>query len=312
LTIGSKYVKLFIVATNNITRRIIKMSFSIRSKKIVSSVMAFAMLTAATAAADTSIVKNIIPTNTITADAAVSGNWSYEVIDSSRCRVTGYNGTSGTVHIPEAIANHTVVAIGNGAFSGNENIVNVYIPRGISQIPMNAFKDAHNLKTVVVPEATSRICASAFEGCSALETVTGYTNIQYIETKAFKNSGLKSFTTYQNASGQHSIGSKAFENCHRLTTVKLYGNWSIASEAFSGCENLYNIEYNNMSTIESAFSKSGFKGANSLTYLNGAQIFARKAGQKYILQKYLPYVNRYASKLRADNVKLYMDYYYAT
>lgn len=284
------------------------MRFSIRSKKIVSSVMAFAMLTAATVAADTSFVKNIIPTNTITADAAVSGNWSYEVIDSCRCRVTGYNGTSGTVHIPEAIANHTVVAIGNGAFSNNENIVNVYIPRGISQIPKNAFKDAHNLETVVVPEATSRICESAFEGCSVLETVTGYTNIQYIEKYAFRNSGLKSFTTYQNASGQHSIGLKAFENCHRLSTVKLYGDWSIAREAFSGCENLYNIEYNKMSLVNSAFSTGAFKGANSLTYLNGSKIYAYKAGQKYIHQKYVSYVNKYASKLRADNVKLYMDY----
>lgn len=284
------------------------MRFSIRSKKIVSSVMAFAMLTAATVAADTSFVKNIIPTNSITADAAVSGNWTYEVIDTYRCRVTGYNGTSGLVQIPESIANHTVVAIGNGAFSNNENIVNVYIPRGISQIPMNAFKDSHNLKTVVVPEATSRICESAFEGCSLLETVTGYTNIKYIEKNAFKNSGLTSFTTYQNASGQHYIGVEAFANCHRLSTVKLYGDWSISKEAFSGCENLYNIEYSKMTTIDSAFGTGAFKGANSLTYLNGSKIYAYKAGQKYIHQKYVPYVNRYASKLRADNVKLYMDY----
>lgn len=292
----------------NITRRILIMSFSIRAKKIVSSVMALTMLTAATAAADTSIVKNIIPTNTITADAAVSGNWSYEVIDTYRCKVTGYSGTSGNVMIPESIANHTVVAIGNGAFRNNETIVSVSVPRGVGQIPKNAFKDAHNLKTVIVPEATTRICESAFEGCSALETVTGFTNIQYIEMYAFKNSGLKSFTTYQNASGQHYIGIKAFENCHRLTTVKLYGDWSISGEAFSGCENLYNIEYNKMTTIDSAFGTGAFKGANSLTYLNGAQIFARKAGQKYILQKYVPYVGRYASRLRADNVKLYMDY----
>ncbi len=293
------------------------MKFTIKSKKIISSVMALTMLTAATAAADTSFVKNIIPTNTITADAAVSGDWYYEAIDSVRCKVTGYKGSSTTVHIPESIANHTVVAIGRntrngqniGAFENNNTLKNVYIPRGIGEIPADSFRNCCSLKTVVVPEALNRIGECAFENCTNLESVTGFTNIHYIDMGAFRNTGLKSFTNFANfATGDHFIGIQAFQYCHSLSTVKLYGDWSISREAFDGCTSLYNLEYSNMTTIDSAFGTGAFKGASNLTYLNGAQIFAYKAGQKYIFQKYRSVVGRYAWKLREDNVKLYMDY----
>ena len=50
------------------------MRFSIRSKKIISSLMALTMLTAATAAAESNVFSKIIPTNAITADAAISGD----------------------------------------------------------------------------------------------------------------------------------------------------------------------------------------------------------------------------------------------
>ena len=75
-----------------------------RTKKIVASVMAFSLLSTAVISTDSSPLKKLIPTNTISASAAkTSGNWEYEEISRYTARITKYTGDEEIVIIPEKI-----------------------------------------------------------------------------------------------------------------------------------------------------------------------------------------------------------------
>lgn len=285
------------------------MRFTIKSKKILSAIMALSMVTASTAAAGTGIVSKIIPANTLSASAAVWGNWEYTVLKDNTCKITKYRGTEQNVIPPVAINGHTVSAFGNSAFEGNSFIRSVSIPKGVSSLPSYTFRNCSNLRTVTLPPSLDRIGSFSFENDSNLETVSGSLNIHYVEQGAFRNSGLKKFIIqYPNTSGTHWLGQYAFQNCWRLSQVELLGTWNMGKEAFSGCNALTDITAT-YDTMADGFRVSSFKGANNLVTVNGRTIWATKAGRAYILQEWRPYVNPYESRLLQDRVRMYMDYY---
>ncbi len=100
------------------------------------------------------------------------------------------------------------------------------------------------------------IGAYAFYGCQALEEVVA-DELEYIDSFAFANSGIKNFT----AKGEYYIFNSAFKNCKNLTDIDLSSINYIDVAAFENCTALENVTFSeNISSIgELAFSNTGLK-----------------------------------------------------
>ena len=242
-----------------------------RTKKIVASVMAFSLLSTAVISTDSSPLKKLIPTNTISASAAkTSGNWEYEEITRYTAKITKYTGTESYVLIPESINGHTVKELGKGVFGDNSNIKTVSIPRGISVIPEEAFIRCENLKTVNIPPSVTSIEASAFRG-TAIETIYLPSSLKKLGSGAFYLcSNLKTV----NIPSCETIEGRAFMQCPQLTSITLPSNLRYAGEQLFERTPITNIKLTNRDASRFSCAEYAFAGSD-LTNMNvpNAEIF---------------------------------------
>lgn len=82
--------------------------------------------------------------------------------------VTGYNGESGDLLMPDFYKGKQVTAIKAEAFKNNETIVTVSFPSALVSVADGAFKSCHNLTKAVLPDTVTTIGASAFADCTSL------------------------------------------------------------------------------------------------------------------------------------------------
>ena len=92
----------------------------------------------------------------ITAEAAKSDIWNYEVIDNTSCRITGYSGTSNCISIPSKIGNRTVTEIGYRAFGNSNTLTSVTLPKTIKSIGLEAFNNG-NITSVTLYSEDEKI-----------------------------------------------------------------------------------------------------------------------------------------------------------
>ena len=190
----------------------------------------------------------------------------------------------------------SVTSIGYYAFYDCSSLTNVAIPVSVTSIGGYAFYRCSSLTNVTIPDGVTRIGHSAFEGCSSLNTVTIPDSVTSISTDAFSNcrslNGIwvdaknpnyssddygvlfnkaktrllqapgKITGSYSIPDGVTSIGSSAFSNCSKLTSVAIPdGVTSIAYEMFYNCSNLTSVTIPNSVT---SIGHSAFEGCISL------------------------------------------------
>ncbi|MBC3887860.1 leucine-rich repeat protein [Acetobacterium paludosum] len=124
--------------------------------------------------------------------------------------ITGRNGSSTDIAIPETIGGLTITAIGDNAFEGSV-IEKVTIPKMVKVIGDNAFKGCENLKTV------------SFAPDSTLETIGSYAFINCFE--------LDTFSIPQ---GVTTISERAFYWCSKLTSLTLPASLKTLGEEVFG------------------------------------------------------------------------------
>ena len=122
------------------------MSSSKKSKKFIASVMALSIITAGATSAESSIIRSIIPANTLSAEAANSNGWDYSVLSNGTVKLTKYTGGASYVTVPGSIDNKTVSELGASLFENNTTIRSVSIPKGITVLPFCCFWGATNLE----------------------------------------------------------------------------------------------------------------------------------------------------------------------
>ena len=133
-------------------------------------------------------------------------------------KITGNNGLTGAVVVPQYINNKPVTEIGDNAFKNNTGIA-----------------------SIVLPENVTKIGASAFEGCNVLTAGPDLSNIVTIGNNAFKD--CTSMTTITLGEPLSSIGNYAFANCASLLQLPdISGVTTIGNHAFDGCANLSEIK----------------------------------------------------------------------
>lgn len=263
------------------------MSLTINSKKIIASVMALSIVASGVISSEASIFSKIVPTNTISASAAISyGDWEYEETGTYTAKLTKYKGNGGYVIIPESINGHSVTALGYGLFQQNNNVTKVAIPRGVTEIPNSCFYNAKNLETVFIPHGVKRIGASAFCVTPKLKSISLPTTVNTIDYNAFCSSGITSISV----PSVTEFGNYVFRGCNDLKSVTLSSNLkkltygmfmecpslesfvvpasvdSIDMKVFEECTGLKSVTISRYP--EKMFKNDMFKGCTSLENLN--------------------------------------------
>ena len=157
----------------------------------------------------------------LTLPAAVQAQFAYTV-DQGKITITGYTGPGGAVVIPGKTNGHTVISIGDGAFSGRTDLTSITIPDSVTSIGYMAFWDCTSLASVTIGTNVRLIGMSAFYGCTSLRNLTIPDSVSYIGFSAFE--ACTSLKTVTMGTGVTDIRGDAFSSCGSLTGVYFRGN----------------------------------------------------------------------------------------
>ncbi|MDE5670401.1 MAG: leucine-rich repeat domain-containing protein [Eubacterium sp.] len=242
----------------------VEQRFAPAVKKILSLLLAAAMLFSIAAGIE------------LSAYAATSGDYEYEILDDGTVEITEYSGSAKNLAIPGTIAGKTVSRIGDLAFSGCETLTNVTIPSSVTSLGDGVFFCCESLKSITVdannknylsadgvlynknktklivypiqkadtafaiPNSVSIIDEAAFFLCGNLTKVTIPNSVKTISDAAFAYcGGLKNVTIPNSVA---TIGEAAFSGCANLESITIPGSvTSIGEGAFLECESLASV-----------------------------------------------------------------------
>ncbi|MBR4564995.1 MAG: leucine-rich repeat protein [Paludibacteraceae bacterium] len=157
---------------------------------------------------------------------------------------------------------------------GGEDIVDLVIPNGTTELKPYAFANAVQIKTVTFPSTLTKIEGRAFYECKKLEAANLPDNITELGDECFAYSGIETLTLPK---GLTVIPKEAFSFCENLESLNLpEGLLGIGVEAFYGCEALQTLVLpNSVTTIApAAFAGSGLKEVTLPKSLNYIEISA--------------------------------------
>ncbi|MDO4492355.1 MAG: leucine-rich repeat domain-containing protein [Clostridia bacterium] len=186
-------------------------------------------------------------------EAYAEGDFSYVLSEDGSACITEYLGTETVVNIPAKLGGRVVSAIGDDAFSYNEDLTAVNIPKALKTpaIGDGAFAGCKNLRRLSAPESVLSIGNDAFSDCDVLCDLDF--RADRIGDRAFSNCPrlvvleLKGGTPVE-------IGEYAFSDCGALQTVTISCPCNIAESAFSSCGSLVSAELNAQRIEDNAFA----------------------------------------------------------
>lgn len=150
-----------------------------------------------------------------------------------KCNPNGHK----VVRVPEK-----VTYIGSCAFK-NTNVEKVILPRTVRTINKFAFHQCRQLKEINFPEGLQRIGTCAFYLCTALESADLPKEMLYIESSAFRSSGLKHVTLPEKLTDRKRNGEFIFAETE-LETVEIPETLYLEDGMFAGCHNLKSVKFN--------------------------------------------------------------------
>ena len=182
----------------------------------------------------------------------------YDEALKNRCSSCSVN--EGKNAIQKIMIAGSVTGIGQDTFANLPNLQEVS-PGPVRDLFRGCFAFCTKLHNMNFRKAMfSKISENSFEGCSGLGDISLPGTLEFINSEAFKDSGLMSVTFTGTAI--QSIGERAFQGCTRLTTF----NWpnqikSVSNDLFKGCTVFGQGVYTVPDVIESigsgAFSRTG-------------------------------------------------------
>lgn len=225
--------------------------------------------------------------------------FAYSENDDGTVTITGGNIVTPKLEIPAELEGKKVSAIGMNAFTGNNVITDLVIPKGVTTLNWYSFNTCENLETVTLPDSLEFIDSWAFERCSKLKTINVPANVTRINGGAFaQNSSMTSITcdpankNYVSVNGVlftkdmkelvaypggiqggytvpatvNHIGDAAFYGALGLDSVTILGNLDfIGFEAFAECSKLTDVAIRDGVNYVGYWAFRGCDGIKTLT-----------------------------------------------
>ena len=154
-------------------------------KKIISGLLSLAMMVTVIGTPLGENVRTAFGTHEIEANAEVSGDYQYEILNNGTVIITYYNGSASSLSIPSSINGRKVTQIGSCAFMNRMSLVSVTIPSSVTDIGYAAFISCTSLKSVKMTKGVKNIGDYAFYGCLKLSSVTIPNSVKIIGELAF-------------------------------------------------------------------------------------------------------------------------------
>ena len=133
-----------------------------------------------------------------------------------------------------------ITEIAAQAFQDCGNLVTVELSEGLQGIDQDAFRNCAKLTTVELPAGLISIGNSAFCDCISLTVITLPDSVTTIENYAFQN--CKALAAVRFSESLTSIGDSAFNQCSSLLTIELPKSVNNLEEyAFYGCSELKTV-----------------------------------------------------------------------
>lgn len=180
-----------------------------------------------------------------------------------------------------------VKSIGDYAFYGCTNLIDIDIPSSVKTIGNRAFGECKDLVDIRIPDTVTSLGQRIFINCTSLEEVKMPKNITSVNTSMFE--GCTSLEDVTLPEKLEVIRSGAFEDCKALETLVLpYTLTKIGEKAFAGCTNLEEVYF--LGDAPDLDEETGwvFEDSNALTiyYMDGATGFTKTVWKKYYVEEY--------------------------
>jgi len=197
---------------------------------------------------------------------------TFETIDASTCKVSGYTGTPVNVVIPAEHGGRDVVELGGYSFRDCVSLVSIDIPDTVISLGTDCFDSCTSLVSIDIPDTVVTLGYRAFWMCTAL--VEANIPSAFVPSNSgYHFMGCTSLASVTIPDNLTTIGRGTFWECSSLRSVELPSNLtsleqgvfrlsglesidipasvtSIDQEAFGRCYNLTNITIpSNVTTI---------------------------------------------------------------
>ena len=168
--------------------------------------------------------------------------YTYTLDDEDNATITAYKGNATAVVIPSKLDGYTVVAIGYGAFRGNNNLRAVTIPDTVTSIGDYAFDNCKKLSEVTLSSTLTSLGSNAFGDCTSLTSIVIPKTVQSAGAYGPFN-GCSALTNVTLEQGMAVVPANLFRKCSGLVSIKIPNSvTSIGVEAFGYCDSLKNVE----------------------------------------------------------------------
>ncbi len=197
-----------------------------------------------------SILMSIFAVSGISASAAVSGDFTYSVVNGDSALITGYSGNEKNLVIPDSLNGYTVKGVDANTFFHCKNLESVTFPASVTSISESVFQGYPQIKEIIVNSANKNY--SSKDGVLFNKSQnnliiyprynenTSYEipgTVKTISPNAFY--GSENLTELVIPNGVSEIGYYAFDSCTSLEKLTIPASVSkIGDNAFYRCLSL--------------------------------------------------------------------------
>ena len=222
--------------------------------------------------------------------------------------ITGYEGESKDVVIPESIGDKSVVAIGSAAFDAKP-IQSVIIPESVTRIEKYAFRRCGKLTSVTIKGNIKEIADGAFYYCIGLEKIDLPDGIERIGVNAFGGAGL---TEIELPDSVKTVDAYAFYECHEMKRfIGGKGLEVIGESALATCVHLEELVLENGLKTVGAYALSACISMKDIKFPETVDkltegVFAGMPYEEYTVQGSIKAIERNAFQACKSMKKIYL------